>query len=93
MEAKIMKTVPLPCDIEDVVYVLVAGLSMPVRRRVTDIHISAWGITVTAINERTGDSREFPTNEFGKTVFTDLSDATVALQAIHSGVIANHEAV
>lgn len=75
-----MKAVYLPCNVGDIVYVKCAGSRIPGRRRVTDIHICASTSTVvTVMNDRTGAGDRYLVQDFGKEIFTSLTEAEAAL--------------
>lgn len=75
------RVLEFPCWIDDVVYVLIDGLSFPARRRVVEIHIDKKGlITFTVRNERTGEESRYYLWQFDHEIFTDLDRAKEAVR-------------
>lgn len=77
---KTEKAVYLPCNVGDTVYVICDGYRLPGMRRVTDIHIRDGEILVTVRNERTYETNRYFVWQFGRQIFTSLTDAEKALE-------------
>ena len=74
------KAVYLPCNVGDTVYVICDGYRLPGIRRVTDIHIRDGEILVTVRNERTYETDRYFVWQFGRQIFTRLTDADEAIK-------------
>ena len=75
----------LPCNVGDTVYVICDGRRLPGVRRVTNINIRDSDIIVTVRNERTYEYDSYFGWQFGRQIFTSLSDADKALESKGGG--------
>ena len=65
------KTIHVPVELNEVVYVNIPHITIPARRIVTEIRVTRNGIWVTVENSRTGEQTVFEAQQFGHDVFTD----------------------
>lgn len=73
------ETIHLPCFIDDIVYVVLEDITLPGRRRVTNINISGINdIVFTVRNDRTGETSKYRSEQFGVDIFADRASAEQA---------------
>ena len=72
------KTIYVPVEMCEVVYVNIEGLPFPAKRVITEIRVAQNGIFITGTNSRTGEKTVWQAADVDKKFFVDIHAAEAA---------------